>query len=278
MEIYEDSPNNYSHTANSVTIVYNVVDAGGVSDDDVRTAVLMTAPWTYVPALGNQIPWIRKGYSQKELGPGTWKAEITYSFPNQIYAFEYSGSQQHVRQAKATIRTYGSNPGDHKGAVGYDGRTVHGCKIFVPSASWTETYEIPSFWFVNNVLYENNLYYVLNNPVNANPFRGKQAHSVLFMGCTGALSTGNPELFSLSFKFSYEPNRTAVNGNPITIGDFTVEKDGWDYVDVFYEPTQDTTAFRMVPKPQSVRIQRMYDYGDFAFLNIGTGLNRRWGG
>jgi hypothetical protein len=267
MQIFLDMPS-FKVTATSVTWAYNVIEAAGLDHDTVKAALLAFAPVSNAPP-GATYAWPRRGMSLDENGPGTWKATITWGSLNYQYAVKIGGQQQQIRASKQTLHKYGAAQPDCKQAIGWDGQTVHGCSIYVPQRTWTESVEIPISQYSFD--YEDRVEAIQKSPVNDVAFRGRQRYAVMFMGMQAQLSTQNPDFVSASYEFTAGVNYSVANGNAITIGDITgIEKDAWDYLWVFYQPAVDPTAKAIVPSAKNVFIEVVYDSSDFAGLNIGT--------
>ena len=59
-----------------------------------------------------------------------------------------------------------------------------------------------------------------------------------------------------------------------TIGSITgIIKQGWDYLDPFFEPQVQHGANRVIPQPKYVIVHTVYNRGNFTDLNIGTDQN-----
>lgn len=282
MQAYLDNPGNFSHDQTRITMVWNVL-AGVLespSDLDVRQFMIGNgsggvAPVTYTPA-GSPVAWPIRGYSQHEEAPGIWKVSVSYSCLSYQFSFDLNGSDQTIYQAKETLHTYSADGGqapDLKEAINVDDNGVHGCSIFVPNCSWSETLEVPVTGVTGT--YKQAVYGLIGH-TNGAAFRGLPAYSVLFKGCTGSVSMSNPLFFSLTFKFAYEPNRTDISVGKMK----NIVKNGWDYLWVKYKKTQDMQAQppRTTEIPENVYVVRVYDSGDFSKLNIGTGDGILWGG
>jgi hypothetical protein len=218
--------------------------------------------------------------SLKEVGPNgaVWKASITWASLNYQYALKIGGAQQQVRCDKTLTNIY-TDPaappaaipnytaGDKGRPIGFDGRTVHGVSIYIPTRSWTETVEIPSSQYTFD--YEDAVAALDDAPVNSKSFRGYDPGEVRFAGMHDQFDVQNPDFVIASFDFERIANRNAANGNTITIDNIAnIEKDGWDYLDVHYEPQVVNST--VAPVAQYVLIHRMYDRSDFAALKIGT--------
>ena len=284
MQIFESMPE-YKLSATSITQEYNIIEAAGLDGFTVKTALLNYAPVTNTDPASNYA-WPRRALTLEEVQPGQWKASITWSSLAYQYATEIGGSQQQVRCDKSVVTAY-PNPnlpggagqvpailaaGSNGAPIGFDGRTVHGASIYIPTRSWTETVEIPASQYGFD--YEDKVNAVDRAPVNKNMFRGYAAGDVLFQGMNASLSTQNPDFVTASFKFSQsEGNRNDADSlPPLNVGGIqNIVKDGWDLLDVRYQQQVDPTAQVMVPAAMYVVIHRVYDRSDFSALNIGTG-------
>ena len=276
MQIFEDNPSQ-KLTATSISQTYNIIEAAGMDYWAVRAALLAYAPLSNAPP-GAIYAWPRRGLSLDEIEAttGTWKATITWASLNYQYALKIGGQQETVRQSKQVMASAGTGipawllaqPG---APIGWDGRTVHGTSIYVPQRNWTESVEIPVSDYSFD--YEDAVYAVQAAPVNSASFRGYHPGQVRFLGMNAQLNAQNPDFVSAAYEFSMSPNFTAAGGNPITIGGMTIDKKGWEYLDVFSAPVVDLTVFKLAPQPQYALVHRLYDLGDFSRLNIGTDEN-----
>ncbi len=288
MQIFEDNPE-FQLTATSVTQDYNIIGAIGLSWDQIKAALLNYAPVSNAPA-SSQYQWPRRAMSMREIDgtSGIWKASITWSSLIYQYATEIGGSQQQIRCDLSVVNAYANsslpNPTSVPGfytagtlgaAIGFDGRTVHGASIYIPTRTWTESVEIPVAQYTFD--YEDAVATVNGAPVNKLSFRGYQPGDVLFQGMQAQLNTGNPDFVTASFKFSQQWGNRSNSAQglalpTLSIGGITgIQKDGWDYLDVRYQASIDSTANTLVPTAQYVLIHRVYNRSDFTPLNIGTG-------
>ena len=262
MLIYEDMPG-LKVTATSVSMGYNITYAEGLDENTVKAALLNYAPVSRNPP-GATYAWPRRGLDLNEVGPGIWKATITWSSLAYQYALKIGGQQSQIRASKGTT-PFGANPPDCKNAIGWDGRTVHGCSIYVPERHWTETVEIPLSQYTFD--YEDRVENIQNSPINSASFRGRKAMEVMFLGMQTNLSTQNPDFVTASYEFA-----SSKNIANLTIGAIAnISKNAWDYLWVYYQPAVDPTAKVVVPTALNVFVERVYDSSDFSGLNIGTG-------
>ena len=283
MQIWEDQPE-YKVTGTSITAAYNIAGAmdifGNLFDyTAVRALLLAFAPVSNAPP-GSLYAWPRRGMELNEIGAGIWKATVTWASLNYQYAVEIGGSSQQIRCDLSVVNSYPGNiavpgivaKGTNGAPVGFDGRTVHGASIYVPTRTWTEGVEIPASQYTFD--YEAKVAALNSAPVNSSSFRGFNAGDVLFQGMQASLATSNPDFVSASFKFSQCQGNHAANGNALTVGGIkNIEKDGWDYLDVKYQATVDPTANTIVPGVDYVVVHRLYQRSNFSVLNIGTGQN-----
>ena len=293
MQIYPDMPG-YKVTATTLAIDYNIIQAVDILGNPldytaVRAALLAYAPVSNAPP-GATYAWPRRGLDLKETGWGVWKATIQWASLSYQYALKIGGSSQQIRCDKSLVKEYddpaapaGSTPSFHAGdegrPIGWDGRSVHGTSIYVPTRTWTESVEIPISSYSFD--YEDAVAKINAAPVNSASFRGYDPGEVLFQGMQAQLSTQNPDFVSASYEFSQSDNRNAANNNQITVdGIENIDKDGWDYFDVHYTPQiQAASPGFFGPKAQFVLIHRVYDRSDFKGLNIGTSeALPLWGG
>ena len=177
----------------------------------------------------------------------------------------------------------GSTPnyaaGDKGRPIGWDGRSVHGCSVWVPTVSWTETVEIPAAQYGFD--YQQTVAKIAFSPVNQNAFRGYAAGQVLFQGFNAQYDAKNPDFVTGAYEFSAGPSYGGGGLPAITIDDIAnITKAAWDWLDVHYQPQCPSGSTAMQPpKANFVLTHRVYDSSDFSGLNIGTGETLPvWGG
>ncbi len=214
-----------------------------------------------------------------EATSGIYKASITWASLSYQYAFKLGGQQQQIRCDISLTNSYGNVPGDPslvpgaKGTViGWDKQAVHGCSIYVPLVTWTESIEVPaSQWSFD---YEAKVTAMNQAPVNNATFRGYPAGDVLFQGMQANASTQNPDFVTASYEFSMSKGNYVASGNALTIGSITnIEKAGWDFLEVSYTYDKSQDGTRILAFPDYVLVHQVYHRSSFAVLNIGTGTN-----
>jgi hypothetical protein len=235
--------------------------------------------WQYP---GANVMLMAESYSVDYLGDDAWHVEINYEKagadddqPNPLRrsrSFDTSGGTEHKTQAYsvgqgATLDfeyRYPSSATNMSGAIGVDDNGVQGVDVVVPALTWTETYDVPSTYVTSN--------YIrgvagLTGTVNNAAFRQFEAGEVLFLGASGSQEWDQEKgdgPWSLSFKFSAQQNRTGI-----TIGSINgIQKKGWHYLWVRYEPSVNSGS--LLQQPKAVYVSKVYQDGDFSGLGIGA--------
>ena len=102
-----------------------------------------------------------------------------------------------------TVHKYGTNPPDTHQAIEWDGHSVHGCSIYVPTKTWTETVEIPTCDYSFD--YEDQVEALMESP-STGVVSGQAQGIGAFLGMNASVSTQNPDFVQAAFDFSYSPN------------------------------------------------------------------------
>jgi hypothetical protein len=267
MNIWQDALT-IEHTENSISQTYNI-DARDVGILDAQNEDILVRMFalSQIPRYYNNMPMRR--FNMHQTARGLWTVTVRWELINWSLQFELTGGTSHVTQSKETIAAY---PGDgytsapnFNGAINVDRSTVHGCDIHTPGGQWSETYEVPiaKLTMAYEVIVKN----LKKTPVNGYPFRGRAAGEVLFLGMSGAISSVDPRFYTLTWRFAEEANITGLTVQGITQ---PINKEGWQYVWYLYRQQVDSTSITTVQYPIAAYVERVYDYGDFSILNIGT--------
>jgi len=108
------------------------------------------------------------------------------------------------------------------------------------------------------------LLFSLTGRTNNTSFKGCAAGECLFLGASGS-KRGDGD-WEIAFKFAASPNK-----NQFTVGGITIPaKKGWEYLWFRYEDTVDANAKRLVKRPLSAHVEKVYEEGNMAGLGIGT--------
>lgn len=209
-----------------------------------------------------------------ELGGELWEADVQYGTaergePGSVeWSLEIGGGgSQHITQSLETIQRYPAGARNFHGALLVRGQNgdlqADGIDIDVTRFAWSETHHFE--YSQVGIDYLDTLF-SLRGKVNDADWRIFSKGEVRFMGVSGS---GKGEYtFPLTFQFEASPNATGL-----TVGDITgVDKEGWQYLWVFYEKDEDLTADGKIIQPAGVYVEKVYEYGDFDAL----GLDNPW--
>jgi hypothetical protein len=99
-------------------------------------------------------------------------------------------------------------------------------------------------------------------------FKGFQPGEVLFLGASGARRGTDPDDdWEITFRFAppASPNATGIS-----VGDISgISKKGWEYLWVRYADQEDTGSHAIVKRPVAAYVERVYESGSFAALQLG---------
>jgi len=263
-EVTKSRPFTYGGTTEQ-TVIYIIV--GTTDDAEVYSLLGSTAPTVF-----NGL--IRENYEGEPLGNGVWIGRVTYQKinNNNEYTFKTGGGTQKITQALHTTiydfvtgyDYYGDDVGtgpDFGGAIGVDGDKVEGVDITVPAYEFSETHYIAEASVTDT--YKQTLAELTGKVCNS-AFKGFQGGEVIFNGATGALR-GDGQ-WGITFDFAVSRNASGLEVGGIT----GIDKDGWDYLWVYYEDFEDEAAYAIVKRPVAVYVSQVYYRADFSALGIGT--------
>lgn len=217
--------------------------------------------------------------SIKQDGPLVWRGEAEYGLPEDqepekpkfgevSFNFETGGGKQLITTSDVRgVTPYCAVGNVHDqlgGAINFDGETVHGVEIIVPSLTFEVETRIPggrlTMSFARTMA-------GITGCVNKERFLDCEGGTLLFEGCSGSYKVGENVDRNLKFKFAYSPNK--VN---IKVGDILVEKKrGWQYMWTWFRKQKDNAdLFAVVMKPFAVYVHTLYEEVDFkTYLGFG---------
>jgi hypothetical protein len=218
----------------------------------------------------------------EELSDGKYLGTAVYGNPdftqrdpgNFTISFDISGQTQRITQSLATIHAY-TRPGswrrDFKGAINVnsDG-SVEGCDIVVPVVNYTVNYTFPQNQFDDGT-YIRKLIAAVGS-VNSDSFKGLNAGEGLLSRVAGQRRAD--KAWDLSFGFGVSLNVSVASGNAISVGEIdNIEKDGWDYLWVYYAEEEQTASggsgIKYITKlPVHAFVERVYRRTAFADLGL----------
>ena len=246
---------------------------GSADGDAIRRAVWYNAPSYHNGLVKKSVDadpiFVDEGRPEKCF----WDARVHYgrrrSEPDTGEArmdFEVGGGTQHITQSLETVGAYaapGKTPLNTGGAIGLTREgEVEGVDIEVPTFSWTETHYLDDDQVT--MAYVDALFRLYAH-VNTLYFRKFAPGEVLFVGARGASRTDSQEGdWEVQFSFKASPNRDDIYVNGIG----PIRKRGWEYLWVYYEKREDADTGFTVPRPHSVYVEGVYNWGDFRVLGI----------
>ena len=199
-------------------------------------------------------------YTLDPQGGGVWLAHVNYKIRNQSSeSFDTTGGTVHVTQSFGTNR-FGTLAPDFQGAIGVSDDKVDGVDITIPAYKFSETHYIPRIFV--NTSYKNTLFQ-LTGKVNNATFKNFAAGEVLFLGSTG--QRRGREDFEITYNFAASPNIASIVFTPsITV----LNKQGWDYMWLYYTDEVDDGAHRIVRRPKAAYVERVYERADLGLLGL----------
>ena len=238
---------------------------GTMDDLLVRDRVLARSPRFYAGLIRNDVDIDPVDYE-------LWEATVNYGKrkeeeersrnPLLNLGFEIGTETSHITQSRRTPGKYalpGARANDYEGAIGYDGESVQGTDIMVPTFQFTQQRILPietvTFGFVRALFY-------LTGRVNSGAFLGFETGEVLFLGAGG---TRSPEGdWDLTYRFAASPNV-----KNLTVGKIRgINKRGWEYLWVRYMDSKDANV--LVKVPFEAYVEEVYQAGNFNILGIGS--------
>lgn len=181
------------------------------------------------------------------------------------------GGSVHITQSLNTEHTFGDAE-DHEGAIGVDSEGgVAGADIATGGLDFTITKIVSSnsltVSYLSNVLSLTTPNPHTNNATFSHTDTDGRAISLavgecLFMGMTNT-PRGNGE-DELRFNFKGSANLTdALPNTP-----WTIAKDGWEHLWLSYARAEDAAAKKLVTKPVSAYVEKVYESGNFGLLSL----------
>ena len=261
IQVFERHPSRRTTEGENPSVELQFVITG-TDDDIVAKSALDAATPIYYDGL------VKQSLSIEPQGEDWWYGDVQYGkrkspeLSESSYSFDTTGGTTKVTQAIATIGSYapsGKSAPNFKGAIGWDGKTVQGCDVTIPTYKWTETH-YQSLAFIDSA-YRLGLA-SMTGTTNLLPFRDFAALEVLFLGAVG--SQRGWDEWEIQYHFAASPNMASLS-----VGDITgIVKAGWDYLWVLYEETDD--ANKLISVPRAAYVEQVYRRTEFDKLGIGV--------
>lgn len=234
--------------------------------DPANTAEAISHP-TYGTLYREQVPQL----DEIDAEQGYWMGKVRWTVPNAdasldenepIVSFNTIGGSGHLTHSKETIAqatldsAFDGTPDFHRAiGVSSDG-DVDGTEIIVPIYEWEETHLVNASTVTRN--FRRDIFQATGTVCTAE-FRDFAIGEALFMGASGT-SRGTSKPWEINFRFAGSANAKAIKVDGIG----PVDKDGWDYLWVYY--VQEESAGRYIPKVAGVFVERVYERIAWAFM------------
>lgn len=187
---------------------------------------------------------------------------VFQAWTDSAYPTAYQGKYKRDSDPEEPWNTYG--------ALNVNENSVQGAEVTVPGFNFTETWTFPSEYVLGRTESQRTkttpylkTLYDMTGTVNGNKFRIFETGELLFMGARGDISPSSATV-TITFSFSARANRTNFMVNDIKVA----RKEGWDLLWIEYESRADTS--RILKFPRYVFVDKIYPYGAFSSLEIGT--------
>lgn len=205
-----------------------------------------------------------------------------------------ANANAYVKAYRASDNVFGAvgptQPGfsgipDFKGGIGIDADSVNGVQKPFSVFSWNETWIYPAAFIEEQPLPTRIVTEVVDGKdkpkrINGKPllevvedncyltneaeFRGKPPGCILLTGVRSERMNLSKSSVMVTFSFSYSPLR-----KNFTVGTIVIDvKDGWDYMDIYYET--ESSGTQLVKRPKFVYISRIFGRLNFEDLGLPT--------
>lgn len=250
----------------------------GSSDYDTVVAgfaAVVSATWGSLPLVNRQV----RATENVEL----WECIATYAYPtaqnaasppdvgDSSFSFDTTGGTTGLKHNLAHVASFaaaGKTATDYQGAINVDADgNVEGTDIISPVYAWSETHQISPLLVTNTY---KGLLFRLTGRINDAAFKGLARGECLFLGASGSLK-GSTQ-WEIQFRFAAQPNITGATFGATTgyAGVTGVTKMGWDYIWPEFDRIEDDNNNRMSRRLRAVHVERVYEFGNFGLLGIGT--------
>lgn len=274
-----ESPDNWTSSPDSPggELIY-VITSGTGGDAVTQEAALAALTNATAPELTIGTHTVTKlSVTVHRVNGNTFTGTVRYGFSSGRHIFDTGESTRsfstmgetiHIDNSIATVQTYGEywdvdglinvrfkKNTDPTISAEYLIESIDGVDIVVPVFSFSETH-----WKVAEDVDDAYMMTVmeLTGKVNDNTFRGFAAGEVLFLGAELDQRKVRGD-YEIKYHFSVKKNKTNLSVGSIT----GIAKKGWEYLWIIKD--EDTEGN---PYISSVSVEQVYEYGNFAGLNI----------
>lgn len=230
----------------------------GDDDDAAFDALDAGAPETYKGAF-------RDSLEIEQKGPGTWLGIVRYSGDprDESSGWDTTGGTVHITHAplvQSSNNTLATNAPDFQGAINVKDGRVEGIDIPAPSLKFHET----RFFAASEVdTAYRKLVASMSGSSNNAPFLGFDAGELLFLGAKGTQRKQGAD-WEIQFEFDTQMNLEDLNFNLVDL----LDKQGWDYLWLFYEDAEDANAKMIVNTARAGYVHRPIARLNFSLLGL----------
>lgn len=204
-----------------------------------------------------------------EFKEDSYRATVTWRLNEPSAGLNYSftlGGNSFFREfaiAQTGHWSGGTWTADHIG-INYDGERVNG--VTLPPRPGLE-FTIPRLKPIADVdnAYIDSVSDLLLTTNDAS-FEGFAAGEVLFLGLTGSRQ-GDGD-WQLYYKFGRNPNETGLSVGTAAGSITGINKEGWEYLWVYYKPYEDATRKFLATDPYAAFVAQVFEDGDFTGLEL----------
>jgi hypothetical protein len=183
------------------------------------------------------------------------------------FQFTTTGGTKKSFQSIQTVDTdfnHGTAAPDFGGSilVGDDG-DAEGADVVDPKLEWTVTVTAKgglTFGYIATLA-------ALTGKVNESTFFHHEQGECLFLGAEG--SYRNEEGWTVTYHFATSKNVLDLTIEVTGDSALHVDKKGWEFLWLKYHKVTDVDTGRTITRPYAAYVEQVYDYADFARLEIG---------
>ncbi len=241
----------------------------------------------------SEFPWTSVRFSSWEWETSEKSEKITQAWTDSAAnPGDLANANAYVKAYRASDSVYDregpTTPGafgipDFKGGIGIDAESVNGVQKPFSVFNWNETWIYPGQWIEDSPLPsrlvtevidgQNKLKRINGKPLlevvedncfftNEKEFRGKPPGCILLTGVRSDRMNLSKSSVLVTFSFSYSPLR-----KNFTVGTILIDsKDGWDYMDVYYQT--ESSSNQIIKRPMFIYISRIFQRLDFEDLGL----------
>ena len=254
----------------------------GTADDQVAERYVRRKTAKVYEGMTRKVIDLTPDWVDTETDTGQWQVIVNYDTLQDPFNlgdfaenFDISLATEHITHSKATIGEWrggatqpegGVTPTNNQ-ALNDTGDRIEGLDILAPLFRFDETHRKSTNLVTRGYV---GALFNLSRKVNNAFFKGFDPGECMFLGARGRLVEDG--VYEVHYRFAATPNRTNIQ-----VGHITVPfKRGWDYIWVETEWKEITIGSgqdaqkKMTHSPLAVRVERVYDDGNFSRLKIGT--------